>query len=67
MAIQAGIHRLRYRNVTGPLRQVYDFPELPGLTSSLMNDREIHCEGRDGKMNTFNRMSSNKAQYRAEE
>jgi len=27
--------RLHYRNVTAHLRQVYDFPELPGLSSSL--------------------------------
>src|SRR5262245_46829540 len=30
--------------------------ELRGQTSSLTNGREIHCEGRDGKMNTFDRM-----------
>jgi len=29
--------RLQYRNVTGPLRHVYDIPELLGLTSLLTN------------------------------
>jgi len=58
--------RLPYRNVTEPLRQVYDFPASLGLSSRLdetmivgsqvsspAKKQEIHRKKKDGRMNRF--------------